>query len=378
MTHRVFCLVFLLFAAAGPAHAQSSSAKQPEAPESVYDRIWKFTQWYDNPEAPVVQRVLFTGRFHHDLALIESDQGDLRESNIRRLRLGPRITFLKKFLFHTEVELNPQERDPFYMRFTDFYVQWNRSARFVLTVGKHSVPYTNEGATSSRELLTIDRSNLANNIWFPQEYAPGVSVSGRQGQWIYRGGLYSSGAMNREFGEFTGDVFTLGVIGYDLSSTLDAKEAAVYGNYVYQHPDRQNTFTRELEHIVSANFRYEDGRLGARGDLSVAKGYLGQSDLWSIMLMPFVNATDKLQLVGRYTFVGSEQRNGIRLATYESRVVSGRGDQYQEGYAGANYYFYGHRLKLQTGVQYADMRDRAGDGGEYSGVSWVTGLRVGW
>jgi hypothetical protein len=45
---------------------------------------------------------------------------------------------------------------------------------------------------------------------------------------------------------------------------------------------------------------------------------------------------------------------------------------------GANYFFYGHKLKLQSGLQYADMDDRAGDGGAYSGVSWTTGLRVGW
>ena len=56
----------------------------------------------------------------------------------------------------------------------------------------------------------------------------------------------------------------------------------------------------------------------------------------------------------------------------------GRGDEYKELYLGANYYFYGHRLKLQTGVQFADMNDRANDGGAYSGVAWTTGLRVGW
>ena len=78
-----------------------------------------------------------------------------------------------------------------------------------MTVGKQSVPFTQEGATSSRELLTIDRSNLANNIWFSQEYMPGVSVSGRDAPWIYRVGPYSSGAMNREFGRFNGGVFTL-------------------------------------------------------------------------------------------------------------------------------------------------------------------------
>jgi phosphate-selective porin OprO/OprP len=94
--------------------------------------------------------------------------------------------------------------------------------------------------------------------------------------------------------------------------------------------------------------------------------------------MPSYNLTGKLQLVGRYTFVTSEDVNGVRLATYENQIVSGRGDRYNEVYVGANYYFYGHKLKVQTGVQFADLNDRAGDGGAYSGTSWVTGLRVGW
>ncbi len=83
------------------------------------------------------------------------------------------------------------------------------------------------------------------------------------------------------------------------------------------------------------------------------------------MAMPFFNVTSKFQLVGRYTVVKSDDDNGVRLATYESRVVSGPGDRYEEFYAGANYYFYAHRLKLQTGVQWAEMDDRANDGGDY-------------
>jgi hypothetical protein len=43
-----------------------------------------------------------------------------------------------------------------------------------------------------------------------------------------------------------------------------------------------------------------------------------------------------------------------------------------------NYYIYGQKLELQTGIQYADMRDRADDGGAYSGVSWTTGFRMSW
>jgi phosphate-selective porin OprO/OprP len=294
------------------------------------------------------------------------------------MRLGPRITFLRNFLFHAEVEVNPQEHEPFYMRLTDAYVQWSKSPALVVTVGKHSVPFTQEGATSSRELLTIDRSNLANNLWFGQEYMPGVSVGGRQGVWTYRGSVYSAGAMDREFGVFNGGIFTMAVLGYDLSKTLGVREAAITGNYLYQQPDVNNTFTRRYEHITSLNFRFEEGRFGTRGDLSTAVGYLGQRDVWAYMLMPYFNATSKLQFVYRYTFVDSDGTNGVSLPTYENRVVRGSGDEYNESYVGVNYYIYGHRLKLQSGVAFADMQDRANDGGAYSGTSWVTGLRIGW
>lgn len=379
----LFVLLLLAVPSSGQTPAATANPPSPAAtarqgPESVYDRIWKFAEWYRNDKNPTVQRVLFTGRFHQDFATVDADQGDTREANLRRLRLGPRITLFKTFLVHAEVELNPQERNPTYVRLTDAYVQWTKNPQVVLTVGKQGVPFTLDGANSSRELLTIDRSPIGNNIWFPQEYLPGVSLSGRRGTWNYRGAVYSPGKANREFGEFSGSAATLGLVGYDLSKRLGVKEALVTANYVYQRPDRDNTFTRQLEHIGSINFRFEAGRWGLRTDLAVADGYLSQSDLTSVSAMPFFNVTAKLQAVGRYTYMTSADPNDIRLATYESRVVSGRGDEYQELYLGANYFFYGHRLKLQSGVQIGAMTDRAADGGKYSGVSWTTGLRVGW
>jgi phosphate-selective porin OprO and OprP len=372
--------VVVVLGVAAPAYSQSAQSPAATKPEpSTYDKIWgRFTQLYRDDRNPVVQQVLFSGRFHHDFAVVDADQGDLDESNVRRLRLGPRITLFRKFTLHAEVEVNPQERNPFYMRFTDAYLQWNKSSRMVLTVGKQAVPFTSDGATSSRELLTIDRSSIGTNIWFPQEYLPGVSVSGRVAPWVYRGGVYSAGAMNREFGEFNGDYATLALVGYDFAKPLGVKEAVLTGHYVYQHPDVHNTFTRQLEHIVSVHFKLEADQWGLRTDVSDATGYLGQSDLWALMAMPFYNITDKLQAVGRYTYVDSAEPNGIRFGTYESRIVPGRGDEYTELYLGANYYFYGHKLKLQTGLQWADMNDRVDDGGEYSGLSWTTGLRVGW
>lgn len=357
------------------ASAQTAEPKPP----STYDRVWsKLTDWHNDKSNPVVQRVLFTGRFHHDLALVEADQGDWRESNIRRVRFGARITMFQNYLVHAEMEVNPQERNPFYTRITDAYVAWQKNPKSVITVGKQSIPFTQEGATSSRELLTIDRSNLANNIWFTQEYMPGVSVSGRVAPWNYRAGVYSAGSMNREFGRFDGSLFTMAVLGYDFAKKLGVREAVLTGNYLYQHPDAKNTFTKKFEQIGSVNFRIEQPRWGFRSDLSKTRGYLGQRDVLGVMAMPYVNATSKLQFVARYTMLTSEGNNGLSLASYENKVARGNGDRYNEGYLGANYYLYGHRLKLQTGVQLAEMRDRANDGGAYSGVAWTTGLRVGW
>jgi phosphate-selective porin OprO/OprP len=371
----VIALLFPAFIAS----AQTPAPAPTPTPSSPYDNIWrKVTEWYRDDSNPVVQRVLLSGRLHFEYADLDADQGNHSEWNVRRWRIGPRITLFRTVIFHGEVELDPQRHDPFYERFTDLYVQWTKSPRFVLTVGKQGAPFTLDGATSSRELLTIDRSNLANNIWFPQEYLPGVSVSGRRSAWVYRTGLYSAGEANRELGEFTGGAVVLGVLGYDFAPALGAREALLSGNYVYQHPDPDNTFTRELDHIGSINFRLETTKYGFRSDLAAASGYFEQTDLWAFQAMPFYNVTDKAQLVARYTFVGSGGPDGIRLATYESRVVSDRGDEFHELYFGANYYLYGHRLKLQTGLQFGDMNDSANNGGAYSGLSWTTGLRLGW
>jgi phosphate-selective porin OprO/OprP len=354
------------------------SAPASGTAQSTYQKIWKFAEWYTNEQNPVLQNLLFSGRFQYEYALLDADEGSHDEWNVRRLRLGARSKLFRAFTLHGEVELNPQETDPLYARITDMYLQWSRSGRFELTFGKHSAPFTMDGSTSSKELLAIDRSNLSNNIWFPQEYIPGISIAGEISGWVYRAGVYSSGGANREFGEFNGSVFSLAVVGYDFAKSLGVKEALLAGNYVYQNPDPENTFTRQLQHMVSVNFKLGADKWGVRTDVSAAAGYLGQSDLWGVMAMPFVNVTDKLQFVGRYTFLKSDDPNGVRLALYENRVVPGRGDQYNELYIGANYYFYGHKLKLQSGVQFGDMSDSANDGGAYSGVSWTTGLRVSW
>ncbi len=354
-----------------PASAQPDSATRT----SLYDKIWQPTKLYRDDGHPVIQSFEFTGRFQLDYVVLDHEDTD--DLNIRRLRLGGKAKLFHHFVLHSEVDLTPEE-DPVYARLTDTYLAWLPSEDLEFTVGKRAAPFTLDGSTSSKELLSVDRSNLANNLWFPQEYVPGITVRATPASRQYMLGIYSSGSASKEFGSFDGKYFILATMGYDFAETLDARKAVLAVDYVYNEPDSRNTFTRPLQHIGSLHFDFETDRWGFRTELSAADGYLGQSDLWGAMLMAHYKLTCQLQAVARYTFVQSADDNGVRFARYENLVVSGRGDEYHEFYAGLNFYIYGHKLKVQTGVQYAEMHDRAEDGGEYAGWAWTTGLRISW
>jgi phosphate-selective porin len=111
-----------------PAAALAQTGAEGTQP-SAYDKAWSnFTEWYEDDTNPVVQRVLLSGRFHYDFTAIDADPGNHDEWNVRRLRIGPRITLFRKFTFHSELELDPQRHDPFYVRFTDFYLMYAGSA----------------------------------------------------------------------------------------------------------------------------------------------------------------------------------------------------------------------------------------------------------
>ena len=84
-------VVVALVLATSPASAQ-------DPPPSTLDRVWRFAEWHRDEQNPYIQSVLFTGRFQHDLVALDARQGSLRESNIRRLRLGPRITLFRRWL----------------------------------------------------------------------------------------------------------------------------------------------------------------------------------------------------------------------------------------------------------------------------------------
>jgi phosphate-selective porin OprO/OprP len=365
--------LFLTFA--GIASAPHVSA---QTDDSSYDELWSRATLFTGDADSAVDAVTLSGRIQFDQANVQSDSGDFSTTDLRRFRFGVKVDFLENFRLHAEAEYDPNGGNLNYRRLTDTYVSWSPADAFALTIGKQGVAFTLDGQTSSKELLTIDRSNLANNMWFTQEYIPGISVEGEAKGILYNVGVFSSGEADRGFGKSNGGEFVLATIGRDFAERLGVREALLRFNYVDNEPDPRNSFTRDLERVQSVNLSVEDGRWGIRSDISTAKGYLGQSDLDGLTVMPFYNLKPSVQLVARYTRLDSDDDNGIRFPRYTRDVVDGRGDDYRAIYLGVNYYWYGHKLKFQNGLEYEDMRDRAGDGGAYTGWTWTSGFRVSW
>lgn len=363
--------------AGAPTDSGKNKLEAPVTPkeESVYDKIWGVTKLHKDKDS-FIQEFSLSGRAQFEYFSIDSDVGDADDWEVRRLRGGFKMKFADKWLLHAEADFNPQDPNPFYNKLTDALLQYTANDALVFTLGKQSVKFGLDGGSSSKELITIDRSNLANNLWFTEEYAPGVSLGGKNGNWNYFvGGFTSDG--NPEFGEFEAGNFLLTRLGYNFAKALDADSAMLWLDYVYQSPDSGNSATRPFEHVGSVNFNYQKGKWGLGADLKGGMGYGSQGDVFGVQVMPSYSFTDKLQGVLRYTHMTGDD-NAIRFARYENRVLSGKGDEYNEIYAGVNYYFYGHKLKWQTGVQYATMEDSKNDGGEYAGWSVVSGIRISW
>ena len=392
-----------------PVTPKQDTGKTP----STYDTIWNSLTLYKDKDGVFLNEFRIVGRAHFDEYSTNSNLGNDQDWAVRRLRIGAKAAFFQNLILHVEADLNPQNLggplfvgDPVYQKLTDAYVSWKFCDAAKLTAGKQSTKFTLDGGTSSNELITIDRNALTNTLWFTNEYISGVTLSGKLGSWQYNTGLFSGGSVyapqgkfahsSKELGNFNGGNFWLGSVGYDFAKNLGAKKALLRADVVYNDPNTQSNTTKNFSWIESVNFEYDAGRWGFSTDLAAGNGSLGQSDVWGAVVMPWFNITEKLQVVGRYTYISSDDPNGLGFTRYENtsaintdafgniktdkfgKASTQKGNEYNEAYIGLNYYVYGHKLKLQTGLDYAWMQDSKNDGGKFHGWTWTTGLRISW
>ena len=346
--------------------------------QSSFDKVWNYATLYDNKENRFIQKFELSGRLQIDSAWFDADQGEFNDILWRRFRFGFKTDIFQDWVLHIEGDWDLNESlGQTYSRLTDAYIGWHPAKNWYLKILKQSAGFTLDGATSSKKLLTLQRNNLTNNLWFTAEYFTGATISGTAAKrWAYNAGIFSSDG-NDELSHFDAAYFTLLSLGYNFAGDLELDNAVIRVDYVYNKEDL-NANTSDFSQILSLVTKWEQGGWGLWTDISAGRGYAGQSDLWGVALMPFYGITPHIQLVFRYTYIKSVDDNGVRLGRYENEIVNGSGDKYNEIYGGLNVFFYGHNLKWQTGLQYSTMKDAANDGGEYAGWGLTTGLRISW
>ncbi|MEM6581188.1 MAG: porin [Pseudomonadota bacterium] len=388
------CLCRFLYASAlfylsnGLSHADETSSIE------AFDRLWsKVTLWQSEDG---LGYAALSGRLQADSYWYSADEDDVppgaddhaEDFVWRRFRFGGKGKFHSGVTWGLEADLNlNNEIDDWYTRLTDAYLGYSFSKALNLRVLKQSVAFTLDGAISSKNLLTPERNNVTNNLWDSDEYYSGVQLSGSfLEDWSYKAGVFS-GEDDDEIEFSQVGYFTLTSIGYNFAKDLDMKNATVRIDYVYNSKnddkpnDLNNNRTTNHRHTVTLASLWAWGDVGLNAGATLGTGMSNlaeQSELRGFSVTPYYSLDRHNQFVARYTFIESEDENGIRLNRYESELVSGRGDEYNEFFVGYNLYIYGQKLKLQAGVQYTDMSDSANDGGEYSGWGLTTAFRNYW
>lgn len=348
---------------------------------STYDKIWDMFSLYKNEENPLFQELALTGRYNGQYYLMDSAQGDDDDWENRRFRVGLKATVLRDFEIKTEIFGDLNEGGDFYEGLTESYIEWKPDTAFNLTVGKQKPRFSLDWSTSSREILTFERNILINN--FGIDYATGVSVAGQVANWSYYAGVLNNDVGDpggkSEYGDFSGAYSYIANVGYDFKNEIHVDKAVLRLDYLHSGHDANDDLLTKFDDSFATSISLKQGAIGLNAEAVYATGDVG--DAWAFYLTPNYDITKKLQVVGRYTF----GRSGDDILTAQKRYErtapgltdGGNGETYNAGYLGLNYRVYGDRLKLMGGLEYAHM-DGGGDGGDFDGWTWLTGIRMYW
>lgn len=331
------------------------------AQTEFFDEIWRSVELYGDRSGEKLPFVKFRGRYHGQGFWVDGDGDTDDEWENRRIRFGLDFVLTEKLEFAFDLNLDRNGDGPLVDNFDFMAFNYAFSENTALSFGKlRRNPLTREDGTSSNRILTVERSLLTSRFFI--DNVGGVFVVHQRGDWAFGGGVLS-GSTEDDLALPTLDGARLfkGNIAKQISPITEVRL-----DYLHNPGDPDNTDVEPYRNIVSLNSYTRSGRWGLITDLIYAEALPeARGDLFGLVVMPHYMLTDRLQFVGRYTWSGSDTDDGIRLLDrYERRAVPPGfefGDRHQALYAGLNYYFYGHKLKLMSGLEYTDFESVNGN-----------------
>ena len=361
------------------------STMTTEAPteESIFDKLWSIPKLYKSDSNPFIEELDFTGRYQGDYFDVESRKGDTSFFETRRFRLGLEAAFAERhIILKADLDTNLRQyntRSVFYNRMTNLYIKFHLNDAFNIVVGKQEPKFGYDRMVSDNYQDFFERSFFDDQFMPGPDYTAGVTVNGKVGNLGYQASVYS-GNIDKEFGQFNGGQSELAEISYDFSKAFNSNRALWAIDYLHIGGINADTnIFQSFHNGLATYFDFKKDRFGFVTQFAYGNGIKAKGDIYEIMLMPTFDITKKLQLVARYQLGLADGANGITTLNRQEKTVGKfTGDTYNAGYLGLNYFIYGEKLKLMTGIQYENLSGGSGPNAGNSGWTFLTGLRIFW
>ncbi len=378
--------------------------------DTAMDKAWSAFILYKDENNPILQEFALQGRLQLQTINGKSDGDSFNTSDYknaghddevwgndieaRRAQFGFKSKWFQNWKLDGQINVDTDGHDDsnydnrtLYRSIYDLYLTYAPSDTLNISIGKKEVALGREYEISSKEILTFERGLLTNTLFTGNLTGAWVSGKGIAEHWLYEIGAYGSDRVN-EFSNFDAGIVTQLKGGYDYSSTFGLDSAVASVQYMHNSEPGfvgEGGVSPSFTDSIALTNDITHGRFGLTTDILYGFGFNGfvkqngtstpinQSDLVGITIIPSYFIADGLQIAGRLQLVSSGDRNGIRVPSRYERLVKGddeRGNTYTSAYLGLNYYLYGHKLKLMSGVEYSML-----GGGSYDGYTFLNGLR---
>jgi hypothetical protein len=338
------------------------------------------------PENPLLHTLSLDGYLHYQAAHIDGNDtlgNGFHDSsdNYRRARVGAKADFLRFFTARVLLDVVADNRfrggelDWGYQRFETATLTFDIGKAFSigaldtlsLSYGMRKFELTSETATLSNNLITIERSAIANKVYAAANPTGFTLLVGKD-DWQVTAALFSTEDDSDFIGGFNDGLIYYAAVDYKASKNLSYRLDAVVSD---ASPGEDDILGYDW--ASSLNVIYDESPYGilgtvVLGDNGAQPGGRG-GGFHGITVMPWYWIIGgKLQTVFQYSLSGADEPQGIRAnlrhlsgAQNIASVNSGRGDELHTFYLGLNWYPCGHNLKLMGGVEYADLTTPAGN-----------------
>lgn len=338
------------------------------------------------------------GRFHWQAFHISGNDtnGDSfndSHDDFRRARIEFRSEFLRYFDLRLNINLVGDNRfrgrdlDWGYENFDEANVTFDIRKSFAigsldtLKLRAGSLKHTlgSEAVESSNNLMTIERSAIANKIYGGSR-PTGLIVDIGKNDWLLNLGLYSTEADSDFIGGFND--------GFAYYAALNWKATDSWSFRIDGLVNRPDGGDNLFGYGWAGTFNviYETASHGFQSSLVLGDNGPGfgprGGGFHGVVIMPWYwIIEEKLQAVFQYQYSGADQAQGIRAnARYlpashdplNTPLSSGRGDSLHTAYLGLNYHLCGNRLKIMTGVEYSDLATPLG---KVDAITFVSAVR---